>query len=55
MLLQVHHEVQRQIRPFCHLLVHLQWLFKVDSKVYLQLQHYVHHEVYHLLQHQVHH
>ena len=35
--LQVHHQVQRQVHPFCHLLVHLHWLFKVNSDVHLQV------------------
>ena len=60
--LQVHHQVERQMRPFCHLLLHFEWLFKI-------LNHFVHShaltiawtsatqvqpEVYLLVQHQVH-
>ena len=40
---QVHHQVQRQTYYFSYLLLHLRWLFKVNSMVHLQLQHQVAH------------
>ena len=37
MHLQVHHQLQRRMRPFCHFLMHQKWSFKLNSKVHLQV------------------
>ena len=51
----VRHQVQRQIFPFCHLLLDLQWFLKVNPNVHFWVQHQVHHQVHFLVQPQVQH